>query len=36
LYALAVVAKFRPHFAETHKAAMLAIVRDIANPDSTE
>ncbi|TMW59254.1 hypothetical protein Poli38472_004323 [Pythium oligandrum] len=36
LYSLAVVAKYRPAFAEKHKAAMLSIVRDIANFDSSD
>lgn len=36
LYSIAVVAKFRPEFATTHKAAILAITRDIASADANE
>lgn len=36
LYSIAVVAKFRPEFANTHKAPILAIVRDIASVDADE
>uniref|UniRef100_M4B7Z8 glucan endo-1,3-beta-D-glucosidase n=1 Tax=Hyaloperonospora arabidopsidis (strain Emoy2) TaxID=559515 RepID=M4B7Z8_HYAAE len=32
LYAVAVVGKYRPDFAKTHKAAVMSIVRDIASP----
>ncbi|KAE9009550.1 hypothetical protein PR003_g15982 [Phytophthora rubi] len=36
LYAVAVVGKFRPNFAETHKTAVMSIVRDIASPDQSD
>lgn len=36
LYALAVVAKFRPDFAATHKAAIVSIARDIASADHSD
>ncbi|GLE03472.1 hypothetical protein PINS_up012374 [Pythium insidiosum] len=36
VYALAVVAKFRPSFAATHKAAIVSIARDIASYDPND
>ncbi|KAJ0402374.1 hypothetical protein P43SY_004607 [Pythium insidiosum] len=36
VYALAVVAKFRPSFAATHKAAIVSIARDIASFDPND
>jgi endoglucanase Acf2 len=36
LYAVAVVAKFRPDFAEQHRAAVMSIARDIASPLAEE
>ncbi|CAH0481213.1 unnamed protein product [Peronospora belbahrii] len=36
LYAVAVIGKYRPDFAQTHKAAVMSIVRDIASPDQTD
>jgi len=36
LYSIAVVAKFRPEFGNTHKAGILAITRDIASADAND
>ncbi|CEG47048.1 endo--beta [Plasmopara halstedii] len=36
LYALAVIAKYHPDFAEKHKAVVVSIVRDIASPDQND
>ena len=36
LYAAAVLARSDPAFAETHRAALLALVRDVANPSASD
>ncbi|CAI5718704.1 unnamed protein product [Hyaloperonospora brassicae] len=36
LYAVAVLGKYRPDFAKTHKAAVMSIVRDIASPSQND